>query len=679
MTRGSITRLLVAVLLVVLPSVPVGLAAFPVGAEPGPSTTEPDNAEEPRQPPGSPPALTLPWRALGLEQQIVLRSVTPVTYTVPVPAGLKAVRLLGAIRPPMNIGAGNLEISDGDGKFLASVPLPPANGRDPAPLDIDIASARVRSSSIDLSFNVIPVDQGDIACRPHQQVTISELAVAFAGAEPTAKSVASFFPPVLQRVTIYTPTDADNAEKQAVLTLVSTLARLYKLQSLAVAVVAQPRGAVPPPAPQLMRAIVVETGPAGITVENPGLPGAFLRISGKDDALAAQLSLFANQLQSLAQSTFARVDQPGSSEPLRGDILTFSQLKINARTNALRAANLSVSADRSSLGSGRVDRVQVRLLAEYTPVPPEDNATVLIRAKGVVVHAARLNETGLLDATFDLERQTFGQWVNLDFALTYTPNEPCGAMTAPLTFQIDPRSTLTVYRGGPPLDGFAAFPSEFSPGFMVAFDGSSPNQLNYAARVVAAIAKLTGSPLMPQVVDLKEALDATTGVLIVAKSDAIRQSTLNPPIGGDGAAMRVELPAELLATIDGGLGSVQAFADRPRNRAVVLVTTTGEWNLVGPLFDYIDGLNGGWSALTGDVVAAGPAGDPTSLAIRASDDIFVAQSEGLRREATIGVGLGLAAVAVIAALLTAVLWSRRRRAATAAPSEPETVRPPTPE
>ena len=159
-----------------------------------------------------------------------------------------------------------------------------------------------------------------------------------------------------------------------------------------------------------------------------------------------------------------------------------------------------------------------------------------------------------------------------------------------MTFQIDPRSTLTMHRGGAPLGGFTAFPSEFSPNFVVALDGSGPDQLAYAARIVAAVSRLTQTHLTPQVVGLQAAADATSGALIVANSEAIKQTSLNPPIGGDGSMVNFALPTELHVNIDGGLGSIQAFADPQRNRSVILVTTTGDWTLVDPLFSYIDGI-----------------------------------------------------------------------------------------
>ena len=70
----------------------------------------------------------------------------------------------------------------------------------------------------------------------------------------------------------------------------------------------------------------------------------------------------------------------------------------------------------------------------------------------------------------------------------------------------------------------------------------------------------------------------------------------------------MDLPQQLRANIDRGLGSVQAFADPARDRTVVLITTTAAWNMVDPLLDYIDGLENGWPQLTGDVLAAGAAG-----------------------------------------------------------------------
>lgn len=445
---------------------------------------------------------------------------------------------------------------------------------------------------------------------------------------------------------------------------------------MAIAVVTQPRGAIPPFAPQLARAIVVEAGPAGITVENGGSPEAFLRVSGRGEELTTQTSLFANQLQSLVQTAAARVDQAGSADGPSGDTLTFSQVNMTGKINVLQSATLTVGVDRASLGNGRVDSVQVHLLADYTPVPKDATATVLIRSMGFVVYRAELDETGRLDATFDLERQTMNQYVNLEFALTYSPHEACGPLTAPISFQVDPRSTLTVHRGGTPLDGFGAVPSEFSPKFLVAFDGTDSNQLGFAARVVAAIARLTGRQLTPQVVDPKIAADASTGALIVASSATISKTALNPPLSGDGNAVDVNLPTALRANINDGLGSVQAFADSPRNRSVVLVTTTAAWTLVEPLFSWIDGLKGGWAALTGDVLAAGAAGIPSDIAVGAAADASAGPPSLHPMNPWIPRAAWAALIAIVGVIATVWWFSRRRgKIVTGAPDDEPTTTP----
>ncbi|CAN5260215.1 hypothetical protein BH11ACT7_BH11ACT7_28050 [soil metagenome] len=626
---------------------------------------------EPADTPDAPDstATTLSWPALGLEPQVFLGPNSSTSFTVPVPNGLTAVRLRGLMHAPMNVGSGFVEIEDGDGRFLAAVDLPPATAAQAVtPFDVDISAARVRSSSVELSFTLRPVDNTNQFCGPLQQVELSALETEFAGTEVPATTIANFFPPVLEQVRIYTPVDADADEQQSALTMVATLARLYHPQPLAVTVTNQPRGATPPPAGPLTRAVVVEAGgPAGINVVNAGEPGAHLRISGSGNELTTQVSLLVNQLQSLVQTAAARVETAGSDTVPTGDTLTFGQLGMTGRTDVLRTGSLRVAADRTALGGGRVAGAQVHLLADYTPVPDNDSASLVVRSDDVVVYRAPLERTGLLDATFDLESQALGQWITLDFALTYTPAQPCGPLIAPITFQVDPQSTLTVKRGGAPVGGFSAVPAEFSPSFMVALDGSSPNQLSYAARVVAAMARLTTTQLSPQVVDVKTAADARSGALIVASSSTIAETSLDPPIGGDGPAIDVGLPTELRVDVQDGLGSIQAFADRPRDRSVVLVTTTGAWALVDPLFGYLGGLEGSWSELSGDVLAAGAAGDPANTTIRSPGEAggsptatSPATSSPQSSKHWLLIGVAVAVVAVVA-VVAAVSAARRRR------------------
>ncbi|WNG87010.1 hypothetical protein C6A87_024980 [Mycobacterium sp. ITM-2016-00317] len=650
MSRIRALRVLASVMLLFLPA----LFAAPVHAQPDAGDSQVASA------------VTLRWPALGMEREVVLGPDSTRTFTVPVPTGLSVTRLRGTINAPMNITAGYLEIDDADGKLLGTVDLPPAGSAQAAiPMDVDISAARVRASSAELSLTVRALDGVDRFCGPLQQLALTDLSTVFTGTEPPVTTIANFFPPVLERVSIYAPKDADSAEQQSVLRLVSTLTRLYDPQLLDVTVVNQQRGATPPRAGALTRTVVVEKGgTAGLRVENAGNAAAYLRVSGTGGDLSTQVSLLANDLQTLAQAPVARVEQAGSGEAPSGDVLTFGQLDLNGRTEVLRSSGLRVGVGRSALGSGRVDSVQVHLLAHYTPVPDGDAAAVVIRSSdGNVVYTGVLDNAGRLDATFVLRDRAIGQFVSLDFALTYSPRQACGPLTAPITFQIDPRSSLTVHRGGPPPGGFSSIPAEFGPSFLVAFDGSGPNQLGYAADVVAAVARLSSRQLTPEVVDLKTAADADSAALIVANSSALKETSLRPPVSGDGGTLNVGLPSELRASVGSGLGSVQAFADRSRNRSVVLVTTTGAWSLVDPLFGYLAGLDGEWAALTGDVLAAGEEGVPTNLTIfDQAGGADVAEPSAVEASSLPPGAISIAAAAAAAIGLTAgIVWLIRRR------------------
>jgi hypothetical protein len=216
-------------------------------------------------------------------------------------------------------------------------------------------------------------------------------------------------------------------------------------------------------------------------------------------------------------------------------------------------------------------------------------------------------------------------------------------------------------------------PSELTPEFLVALDGSNANQLDYATRVVAQIARQSGNDLAPRVVDVKAAADASTGALSVATAATVEQTSMRPPIGGDGSDVQVDLRDELRADINRGLASVQVFADEPRQRTVVLVTTSGAWSLAEPLFGYLDRLPGGWAGVDGNVLAAGTDGTVTTLTIQPGDTTQAAAPDGgTDRSAWLAIGAGLLVLAALA-VGAALLWRRRRTPATSGADRRETL------
>lgn len=619
---------------------------------------EPLNAE-----PGADNEVILPWPALGAANSMTLLGAnTSQEFTLPVAAGLTPVRLRGLIHAPVDFGPGFVEITDGAGRFLATVDLPEVTPQQVVvPFDVDIAAAQVAESTVRLSFTVRqPGIAAEQRCGLGESVEISDLSVLFAGTEAAPTTIAEFFPPVLQRLTIYAPIEANDSEAQAVLTLASAVARAYRSQDPAITVVKQSRGAAPPPASQLTRAVVVESGDAGMALMNGNQPGVFLRVTGRGGQLSDQASLLVNQLQSLAQGPSVRVDQPGSESGPQTDEFTFEELGLNGEASVLRTADLTVGVDRAALGGGRVDGATVNLKAAHTPVAELDAATVMVSVNGQAVYSAPLGSSGELDTTFEVPGELLRQRIGMEFALTYSPRQLCNPMIAPLTFQLDPQSTVTVRRGGPTPGGFDAVPSALSPEFLVAMDGTSPDQLDYATQVVADVARLTSTLLTPRVVAVNDAADAETGALIVANASTLQETSLRPPVGGESAVVQVDLPEALRAEIPNGLGSIQVFADESRDRTVVLVTTSGAWSLVEPLFGYVDQLPDNWASLQGNVLAAGEGGTVTNLAIGGDD----AEQPTVQDDEGLPVWLAVFAVAVVLAVIVgaaALLWRRRKR------------------
>ena len=615
---------------------------------------EPTDAEPPAA-----AGLTMPWTALGLSNTINLAGPNNnEDFTVPVPFGFTVQRLTGLMHAPINFGAGFMEIRDARGQSLAAVDLPPVSSNQAVvPFDVDISAARVTASALALSFTVRQVDGAGQVCGPEQRLEVTDMAMVFAGAEPAPTTIATFFPSVLSRVTIYVPADADRVEQESALSLSSALTRLYQPQPTEITVTAQPRGAEPPPSAPLSRAIVVERGDGGLDVLKPGQPDAYLRVSGGAD----QVSLLVDRLQSLAQVTSARITQAGAASETDSDTLSFGQLSMSGKTETLRSSNFLVGVDRSALGKGRVDGVQVHLLASYTPVAPQDAGALVVNVNGQALYTSLLDGSGRVNAIFDIPNYVLAQRINFDFRVTYSPSVQCNATLAPLTFQLDQRSTLTMHRGGEAGAKFSSLPSEFSPDFLVGLDGSSPDQLGYAARVVVAISRLTSTRLTPRVVDLKEAAESTTGALIVADAKTLEAASLKPPIGGNGSSIQVNLPEQVRADIDRGLGSIQVLADLPRNRTVVVVTTTGDWSLVNPVFEYLAGLPDGWSNLSGNVLAAGTQGAVMDMSIGLETPSIVADSVAAEapRDRTWIPWLGVGVICLIA-IGAAALWWRRR-------------------
>jgi hypothetical protein len=567
------------------------------------------------------------WSVLGLPSGVVITQANESqTETIPVPSGLRAVALTGVLHAPIGFGSGYLEVDSANGVYLGSVRLPAAAGRRPVVhFRIPLTGVAAQDGNLTIALVVRQASNGPGRCGPSAELALTQLATSFTGRPTTPTTIDAFFPPVLRRVTLYTDPDPSPAEQQAVLQLTAELVNHYAPLPLRVDVEPLPATGPPSiPSGLLDRSVVIrQQAPAGISViASARRSGTVLELTGSAAQLPVQVSLFAARLAALAQVPSAVITQAASAPRLNtASVYTFSQLGITGSTTVLGQGSLSIGLDQGLLG-GPLDSIAVQLFAGYTPVVAPAQGTLTISNGSIVLDAVRLGPSGHLDTTFQIPRPLLTRKVGLQLALDYSSGIACAPLTPPLSFSIDPRSTVSVTHLTSAAGAFSALPTAFLGGFDVALQDESIDQLRDATLTVAGMQALTAAPLLPEVVSLGQIRTAGLGSLIVADSATVARLGLDPPLQGSGAQIAAEVPGPLRATVADGVGSIQAFADTAHNRTVLLVSTTGSWSLVSPLFTTL--ADSGWGNLDGDVYVAGEAAHPTDLTIRDSGTVFFA-------------------------------------------------------
>ncbi|WNG88243.1 hypothetical protein C6A87_003010 [Mycobacterium sp. ITM-2016-00317] len=560
--------------------------------------------------------------ALGMSPTIGFNSAnSPQTMSIPAPDGAQPGSLTGQIQSVSNITTGYLEFNREDGSLLTSVPIPDVRlGQATVPFTVDLSTVTVRDHFARVVI-VLRQTDGDSICGTPPNVTLSRLSVNFDTQPGRPRTLDQFFPAVVSTVDILVDPAPDHFESQTVLNLVSMLNVRYRALALHFNVRPLPRQQEPPPAQwdPMRRTIVVRSGTEAQVklVEGAGSP--YLTISGEGSELVEQTALFRSELLALAQTPSTTVDSVEQFEVRGGGSASFEQLGVSGRLSVLGQASIYSTPDTAMFGLGNPGAIETHLIAHHTPVKADEKATVTVQSGGRVFYSAGLGETGLLDAKFTIPGDLGGSMAGWEILVSYEPAPgACNPRTVPLTFELDGSSTVAVTGGSVLMGGFSALPVGFSPTFQVALGESTPEFLSRAAAIIASVQRLTAQQLQPNLVDLPEAIGNRTSALIVADSAQLGQAALDSPIESGGEAEITAVFAskdQVTLDLPEGLGSIQAFADR--GRTVVLVTTSGDWELVDRALDYIAGLQRGWRDLAGDVVVAGPDGEPKNLTIRA--------------------------------------------------------------
>ena len=633
------------VLALLLAVIPLPLGGLPAAADPGVQQNPAAPAPAP-----APDALVLGWRQLGLSDTLEIDATAPATVEAPTPPGLAPVRITGEIGSPLG-GAGRIDIMDRGGSSVGTIAVPPDGAT--APFTVDIAAAAPSPGPLKLSFIQRGPERPADGCAEPAPVTLSKLATTYTGPTPALRTVADFIPDYLDQITILIGPEPSLEQQQAALTLVAKLTHLYRPMPVRIDV---DTSATPPPAgdSRTRRTIAIRDGDQpGLAVENPGSPAAVLVISGSGAELTRQVELFTDRRFELAQTPAAAVTSVTKTVPTSTDTLSFAELGINVQTTVMGTDTVYVGVDTTKFGLGQLDGARFRLIAEYTPLTAGEG-TVNLRSGSDLLASGILDRSGVTELSGNIPAANITSTIGMALEIRYAPAGGECAFGG-MTFSIDPASTITVVPGAENRGGFAMLPMAFTPELDVAIEG--PDQIRYAAQAINLIGRQASVPLQPSLAGLDEAAKRGTGLLAVTSGEQLQRLGLRPPLSLPGAGA-VAVNGATVTDIDlgGSLGVVQAFSHN--GRVVLAIDSTGGPQAADRSLDYIRGLDGGWSALTGDVVAAGDAGEVVNLSMTTRQAIAPPVSDGWRwwTWSTLGlIAVGLPALAGIALV-------RRRRA-----------------
>lgn len=640
--RLAVRTLLVTMLCLML--------AAPAGAKPEYTATETSAA-------GDTPPIGL--RQLGLSDKLtLLGSDQAVDVAVPVPHGVTPKVLTGQIGAVVNAVDARIDVFDGLGVHLDTIVAP--KDLTTQPFLVDISAANVNDDgTAPLSFILRQSNPPADSCTQLSSATLSGLATVFSGPPPNPHTVSDFLPAYLNEILIRIGSNPSSEQQQAALTLVANLTRLYRPMPVRIDVDTSAAELPPPPAPAgPRRVIVIASGPkAGLTVANPGTDVATLVISGSSGDLTRQVELFTDRRYALAQTPSVAVTAATENAPKTGTLKTFQELGMTGEISVLGTATQYIGFDAGQFGVGSIESAKIHLRANYTPLIGGEGS-VLVRAGSTVVATHVLDQSGVLDIQGDIPANSIRSKVGIGIEVRYTPRRDCAPLNDRITFAIDPGSTVSVKSGFHNRGGFGVLPMAFTPDFDVAID--KPERIRYAAMAINLMSQQTGVALRPRLTSLDEAAGSGSGALIVAPGDELAKRNLHPPllVNGDNTVVVNGNPTTDV-DLNGPTGVVQAFTDS--KRTVLALTAAGDWGLIDRSLDYVRGLEGHWSSVTGDVIATGAAGQTVNLTIREGGALIDEYpGDGWKWWAWLSGGFAVLTVLGVAAFL--VIRVRRRPA-----------------
>lgn len=636
-----------------------------------PSPTPGDGAEpDPTSAPTVGPGLTQDTLDTGLVVGIDRYISYPTTATaigsrglasatLPVPAGMVPIVLLGNL----------VSVADSPGivRIRVGTKYVELDAVEGGPFRLELPADATIDDAVTVELrNTLDLGQGECVSDTTTTETIQDLRLGFLGVETSPTTVAGFFSPPVQRVTLVVPATVDSAVAEATLATAAALASRY--DGTIPIVVTTPEEFDRDPerydnADGPFRIVRIEPGDqptSTISVSDPGVPTLTIAGPAADLAVAgAALASTELGLAAVREATELADRQRSYTVPT----LTLADLGAPRPSLAgLGRLEFAIPIGQSAFG-GPIASASIRLEGAHTPVASNGAAVASILWNGTLVAAQPLDDND----DFLAEAEVPGALIARDNILTIRldaspPGGNCES-GAPIAAQLDvfgATSTVSATPGQSLRNGFERYPQAFGETMRVAFGSGpiTPDLVRTASALVASLQRATAQRMNISVVPFAELIGQPYAAMVVGATPA-DADRLQAPLRFEPWRALDDARTEFTVTVDGPFAALEAFEVDGQN--ILMLGSTAPTEQAQPLLDQIadEAQSGrfGWFGLGGSILVAQPSADLLTLEPRTLVPQAVVQAE----QDSLPVWLFVLGGVILGLIVLRIVWVRLRQ------------------
>lgn len=472
-------------------------------------------------------AEVIPFEALGYEQSVILRGVSPeLTVGVPYPpgginSGNSFVRL--RLEPsPLLDPASSVRILI-NGEIEQVVPVETL-------LDNPVVTVPLRTLPAETQFINLEIQPYLYISRNYcQDLPTGNLFLtvgndSFFQINPLRQdqSILGFFRPYYNQIVLNVPADLTPEEASAALSLYSVLTYQFRdrktsvlwRQGNAAAITPQVPGAPlpqtspspPNPAQSTTAQVFLRRGTEGADIQRNG---ANLEVRADLQAVQALLDLTTDPALVSEGLNVEEVELPEEQRlPFARSfrVLGFQ----DGPRRFFGTQTIDVPFNLAQLG-GRPDELIANIEATWTPIDraQQERLNAQVYLNDTLVETYNLNETTELRETIVLPVSQLNANNNLSMVVAYVPSEGnCLVSPTEMTFQLHGNSYLSWDAYQDPTGNFSDLPYLFSRrNGQIVVDISQPDTLASAAYLLGTVTRLAREPMVPEIIDARQVQD----------------------------------------------------------------------------------------------------------------------------------------------------------------------------